>query len=66
VLDHGTSFLRYLSKNELSIGQKILVKDIQEFDKSMTLLIQGKNTSLHISHDVARNLLVLKDKNAKS
>jgi len=65
VLDHGTSFLRYLSKNELALGQKIIVKEIQEFDKSMTLAIPGKTTSLHISHDVARNLLVIKDKNTK-
>lgn len=58
VLDHGSSFLRYLSKNDLAIGQKVIVKDIQEFDKSMDISLQGKNTRIHISSEVAKNLLV--------
>ncbi len=62
VLDHGTSFLRYLSKSELSLGQKIIIKEIQEFDKSMLVGISGKSTTVQISHDVAKNLLVTKDK----
>ena len=62
VIDHGTSFLRYLSKSNLSLGQKITVKNIQEFDKSMDIGIQGKSALLHISHDVAKNLLVVKEK----
>ncbi|TAH38830.1 MAG: metal-dependent transcriptional regulator [Bacteroidetes bacterium] len=62
VLDHGASFLQYLSKSDLALGQKIVVKDIQEFDKSMSIGIQGKNVVLHISHEVASNLLVIKNK----
>ena len=62
VIDHGTAFLRYLSKSNLSLGTKIIVKSIQDFDKSMDIGIQGKKTLLHISHDVAKNLLVVRDK----
>ncbi|MBP6334048.1 MAG: metal-dependent transcriptional regulator [Bacteroidia bacterium] len=62
VIDHGTTFLRFLSRNRLSIGQKIVVKEIQEFDKSMHIVVSGKNAPLHISHEVAKNLLVIKEK----
>lgn len=62
VLDHGTSFLRYLSKNDLSLGQRIVVKEIQDFDKSMHIGIEGKNSQLHISYEVAKNILVAKEK----
>ena len=62
VLDHGTSFLQYLSKSDLALGKKIIVKDIQEFDKSMRIGIQGKSSELHISYEVASNLLVVKNK----
>lgn len=59
VIDHGTSFLRYLSKHDLSLGQKIIVREIQEFDQSMKIGISGKASSLLISKDVANNLLVI-------
>ena len=62
VIDHGTAFLSYLSKNNLSLGTKIIVKEIQDFDKSMDIGIEGKKTLLHISHDVAKNLLVAREK----
>ncbi len=61
VIDHGTSFLRYLSKHGLSLGQKITVKEILEFDKSLNLVFSRKGPLLHISHDVAKNILVVKE-----
>jgi DtxR family Mn-dependent transcriptional regulator len=61
VLDHGSSFLKYLSKHDISIGQKVIVKDIQEFDKSMDITLHGKSTRIHISSEVAKNLLVTQE-----
>lgn len=63
VIDHGTTFLRYLSGNNLSLGQKIIVKVVEEFDQSMEIVIAGKSVALQISHDVSKNLLVVKEKN---
>lgn len=61
VIDHGPAFLKFLSRNELSLGQRIAVKEIQEFDGSMKIAISGKSIALQISHDVAKNLLVVKE-----
>jgi DtxR family Mn-dependent transcriptional regulator len=56
VIDHQPSFLQYLDKNRLSIGRKINVKHIADYDKSMDIVVD--RVKKHISHEVARNILV--------
>lgn len=57
VSDHSDNFLAYLNEVHLTLGQKIQIKKIVEFDKSMQLL-NSKNQLIYISHQVAKNLLV--------
>jgi len=56
VRDHSTGFLQYLEKQKLTIGKKITVIEIIEYDHSMILKIE--NETSHISREVANNLLI--------
>ena len=56
VRDHSTAFLQYLEKQQLIIGKKIMVKEIITYDN--TVVLQMDNKDLHISRDVANNLLI--------
>ena len=56
VSDHSTAFLQYLEKQELTIGKKIKVTEINTYDYSMILLVDNKAT--HISREVGENLLI--------
>ena len=56
VRDHSAAFLQYLEKQGLTIGKKIIVEDIIEFDRSMVL--QMENKTVQISREVANNLLI--------
>jgi DtxR family Mn-dependent transcriptional regulator len=56
VRDHSSAFLQYLEKQELTIGKKITVKEIISYDNAVILQMGNKN--LHISRDVANNLLI--------
>src|SRR6202012_3976897 len=47
VRDHSTAFLQYLEKQGLTIGKKIKVKEIMDYDHSM--ILQLENTNVHIS-----------------
>jgi DtxR family transcriptional regulator, Mn-dependent transcriptional regulator len=58
VVDHSSSFLQYLDKIGLKLGNEIKINEIIEFDKSLQILINKKNT-LFISNDVAKNILVI-------
>jgi DtxR family Mn-dependent transcriptional regulator len=58
VLEHSTSFLAYLNEVKLTLGQKVIVKKIIEFDQSMQLVVNKKDV-LFISHQVAKNILVI-------
>ena len=62
VMDHRTEFLQYLDKNGLSLGKKIIVKEIVEYDLSMFLLISESKSIKHISAEVAKNILVASSK----
>jgi DtxR family Mn-dependent transcriptional regulator len=57
VTDHSASFLSYLDKLGLSIGDTIRIKAIEEFDNSYTLLLKGKKETV-VSHKVANSLLI--------
>lgn len=55
VEDSGTAFLKYLDKVGISIGTKITVEDIIEFDGSMDITIDQKK-SITVSKTVADNI----------
>jgi DtxR family Mn-dependent transcriptional regulator len=56
VRDHSAAFLQYLEKQSLVIGKKITVKEIIAYDNTVILTMNNKD--LHISRDVANNLLI--------
>ena len=56
VRDHSAAFLQYLEKQQLTIGKKITVTEVIDYDQSMILLAGDK--SIHISREVANNLLI--------
>lgn len=58
VSEHSTDFLAYLNEVNLTLGQKVVVKKVVAFDQSMQLIINKKDI-LFISHQVAKNILVV-------
>ncbi|MDB4925222.1 metal-dependent transcriptional regulator [Mucilaginibacter sp.] len=56
VRDHSPAFLQYLGKQQLTIGKKIKVTEIIDYDLSM--ILQVEQTEIHISREVAKNLLI--------
>ncbi|HTD39147.1 MAG TPA: metal-dependent transcriptional regulator, partial [Mucilaginibacter sp.] len=56
VRDHSSSFLQYLEKMQLTIGKKIKVAEVNDYDHSVILLVEDKK--IHISREVANNLLI--------
>lgn len=56
IRDHSSIFLKYLDENKLTLGQKIEVLNIIEFDGSFVLNIEHQKQT--ISRDVAKNLLI--------
>lgn len=60
VAEHSASFLQYLEKSGLSLGNSVQVLDKHEFDKSVDIKINKKKT-LHISNDIAKNILIRSD-----
>ena len=57
VRDHSAGFLQYLEKQQLTIGKKIKVIEINEYDNSM--ILQADDKKIHISREVANNLLIV-------
>ena len=54
VKDSSDVFLKYLNKNNLALGDKIKVIDIEPFDSSIK--IETKAEQIIISKNVAKNL----------
>jgi len=57
VKDHSTAFLQFLDSNKLTLGTKIEVVRLVDYDHSLVLKIAGKK-NITISDRVAKNLLV--------
>lgn len=57
VIEHAPSFLQYLDKMGLNIGTELKVMERHDFDLSMDISVNKDNT-IHISHDVGKNILV--------
>jgi len=56
--DHSISFLQYLTRNNLSLGDEIAVEAIEEFDQTFHVKINKKLRKL-LSREVVKNLLVV-------
>ncbi len=57
VVDHSPSFLQYLDKSGIALGNEIKIKDVIEFDRSLQIIVNKRNP-IFISNDVAKNILV--------
>lgn len=60
VTNHSPAFLHFLDKTGLALEDVIVVREIQEFDRSMQVLLRGKTKTV-FSNDVTKCLLVLPD-----
>lgn len=58
VADHSNSFLQFLTKSNLKLGDEILVESIEEFDNSFHVKINRKERKT-LSKEVVKNLLVV-------
>ena len=58
VTNHDPSFLKYLDSIGAGIGATIEIRQVQEFDKSMAVTVNGKMQTI-FSYTVCRNLRVL-------
>ncbi|MEO5776333.1 MAG: metal-dependent transcriptional regulator [Flavobacterium sp.] len=56
VKDSSTQFLKYLDKNQITLGSKITVLAKEEFDLSLRIKVEEK--AVTISHIIANNLYV--------
>lgn len=61
VKDSSSQFLQYLESVGLSLGTKIKVLNIFEFDKSVNIMVNGKK-EVSISNQVSENLYVKETK----
>ena len=56
VRDSSTTFLKFLDKNNIALGNQLQVLEIEEFDGS--LLIDINDSRMQISHQIASNLYI--------
>lgn len=57
VVDHSRSFLQLLDKSGITLGSKVKVKAVQPYDKSLSVILNGKK-NLFVSNQIAKNILV--------
>lgn len=57
VVDHSSAFLKYLEKAGLTLGSEVKIKQVNEFDRSLTITV-NKGKEIFISNEVAKNILV--------
>lgn len=58
VAEHSNSFLQYLTKSNINLGDELLVEAIEEFDHSFKVKINKKERKM-LSKEVVKNLLVV-------
>lgn len=66
VADHSKGFLKHLDKMGINPGCGLIVKEILEWDKSLKISAGGSKKIFFISHDVAKNILVIKNGKRKN
>lgn len=54
--DHSTPFLKYLEQQKLTIGKRVMIKEIIGYDN--TVILEMDNKQLQISRGVANNILI--------
>ncbi len=57
VKEHSKSYLNYLESINLVLGTEIKVKEVVDFDRSMSVTINKENT-VNISHQASKNLII--------
>jgi DtxR family transcriptional regulator, Mn-dependent transcriptional regulator len=57
VADHSNNFLQYLTKNNLQLGDEIVVESVEAFDHTFSVKINRKENKV-FSKEVVKNLLV--------
>ncbi|RYF20355.1 MAG: ferrous iron transport protein A, partial [Flavobacteriales bacterium] len=60
VSEHSSAFLKHLEKLGLTLGKKIELVEVVDFDGSVEILCEGNK--LNISREVAKHLLISKTK----
>ncbi len=58
VAEHSNSFLQYLTKSNINLGDELVVEAIEEFDNSFQVKINKKERKM-LSKEVVKNLLVV-------
>ena len=58
VAEHSNSFLQYLTKNNIKLGDELLVESIEEYDNSFQVKVNRKDHKL-LSKEVVKNLFVI-------
>ena len=58
VAEHSNSFLQYLTKSNIKLGDELLIELIEDFDNSFEVKVNRKDRKL-LSKDVVKNLLVV-------
>jgi DtxR family Mn-dependent transcriptional regulator len=58
VSEHSSVFLKLLEKMGLTLGTKIMISELIEFDGSIILIV-NENSDRTISREVAKNILVM-------
>lgn len=56
VSEHSSPFLKHLEKLDLTLGKKITITEINDFDGSVELVVEQKKIS--VSREVARHILI--------
>lgn len=59
VIEQSPSFLQHLDRLQIHMGTPIRVKDLVDYDKSMSIIINNR-IETNISSDVAKNILISK------
>lgn len=59
VIEQSPSFLQHLDRLQIHMGTPIRVKDLVDYDKSMSIIINNR-IETNISFDVAKNILISK------
>ncbi len=58
VLDNSPAFLKYLDKQHIGLNDSIIVKEIQDFDKSVLVELKGKK-EVYLSAEAAKKIYVV-------
>lgn len=61
VVDHTSVFLKYIEQLGILLGTKLKIEGVTEYDQSLKIILSPAKM-VHISHEVAKNILVIKRK----